>query len=77
MTEQTPASNYGKKGTPYLIGNDTINIDMEFVIATLMAVIVVIRDIAAKDYKSENGLQVDQIIEGIAQQLYDQIIANN
>jgi hypothetical protein len=30
-----------------------------------------------KDFKSENGLDIDQIVEGIAQQLYDQITPNN
>ena len=50
---------------------------MEFVIATLMSIIVVMRDILAKDYKAENGLQIDEVIEGIAQQLYDKITSSN
>jgi hypothetical protein len=77
MSEETPESKYGKEGTPYLLGDDKICINMEFVIATLMGVIVVMRDILAKDYKAENGLEIDQIVEGIAQQLYDKITPSN
>jgi len=76
MSEQTE-SKYGKEGTQYSIGEDKIFINMEFVISTLMGVIVVMRDILGKDFKSENELEIDQIVEGIAQQLYDQITANN
>ena len=77
MSEETPESKYGKEGTPYLLGDDKILINMEFVIATLMSIIVVMRDILAKDYKAENGLQIDEVIEGIAQQLYDKITSSN
>jgi hypothetical protein len=76
MSEQTE-SKYGKEGTQYSIGEDKILINMEFVISTLMGVIVVMRDILGKDFKSENGLEIDEIVERIAQQLYDQITANN
>lgn len=76
MSEQTE-SKYGKEGTQYSIGEDKIFINMEFVISTLMGVIVVMRDILGKDFKSKNGLEIDRIVEGIAQQLYDQITANN
>jgi len=76
MSEQTE-SKYGKEGTQYSIGEDKILINMEFVISTLMGVIVVMRDILGKNFKSENGLEIDEIVEGIAQQLYDQITANN
>jgi hypothetical protein len=77
MSEETPESKYGKEGTQYSIGEDKIFINMEFVISTLMGVIVVMRDILGKDFKSENGLDIDQIVERIAQQLYDQITPNN
>ena len=76
MSEQTE-SKYGKEGTQYSIGEDKIFINMEFIISTLMGVIVVMRDILGKDFKSENGLDIDQIVERIAQQLYDQITPNN
>lgn len=76
MSEQTE-SKYGKEGTQYSIGEDKIFINMEFIISTLMGVIVVMRDILGKDYKAENGLEIDQIVEGIAQQLYDKITPSN
>jgi len=76
MSEQTE-SKYGKEGTQYSIGEDKIFINIEFIISTLMCVIVVMRDILGKDFKSENGLEIDQIVEGIAQQLYDQITPSN
>jgi len=77
MSEETPQSKYGKEGTPYMLGNDQVCINTEFLLSTLMGVIVVLRDIIAKDYKAENGLEIDQIIEGIAQQLYDKITPTN
>lgn len=77
MSEETPQSKYGKEGTPYMLGNDQVCINTEFLLSTLMGVIVVLRDIIAKDYKAENGLEIDQIIEGIAQQLYDKITPSN
>lgn len=76
MSEETE-SKYGKEGTQYSIGEDKIFINMEFIISTLMGVIVVMRDILGKDYKAENGLEIDQIVEGIAQQLYDKITPSN
>ena len=76
MSEQTE-SKYGKEGTQYSIGEDKIFINIKFIISTLMGVIVVMRDILGKDFKSENGLEIDQIVEGIAQQLYDQITPSN
>lgn len=77
MSEETPQSKYGKEGTPYMLGDDQVCINTEFLLSTLMGVIVVLRDIIAKDYKAENGLEIDQIIEGIAQQLYDKITPSN
>lgn len=77
MSEETTTSKYGKEGTSYLIGNDKIQIDTKFLIATIMGIIVVIRDVVAKDYKAENGLKIDELIEGIAQQLYDKITTND
>lgn len=73
MSDTTPESQYGKQGTPYLMGEEKIFINTQFIVATMMGMIVVMRDVLGKDYTTENGLQIDQLIEGIAAQLYDQI----
>ena len=74
MTEE---SKYGKEGDPFKLGNDILFINTQFLASTLMAMIVVIRDVIAKDYKAENGMKIDELIEGIATQLYDKITSDN
>lgn len=58
---------YGKKGTPYILEGVEFNVDQKFIVATLMAIIVSIREMNP-DYPS-----VDSAIEKLAESIYEQI----
>ena len=57
---------YGENGKQYLIGGETISVDEKFMIATLMAVIYVLGEIA-------DGPQIDELVEGVARAIYNEI----
>jgi predicted ArsR family transcriptional regulator len=58
-------SGYGNEGTEYLIAGQTLAVNQEFLMATMMATIIVLKEITGKE-------DIDLIIEQIAEQLYDQ-----
>lgn len=58
-------SEYGNRGTEYVLNGESIKIDQEFLIATLMAVIIVVKEISGND-------QTDIVIEKVAEKIYEQ-----
>lgn len=58
---------YGKIGKPYLIEGTEFNVDEKFLLATLMSVIVAIREINP-EYPN-----IDTAIEKLAESIYEQI----
>jgi hypothetical protein len=58
---------YGKTGKPYIIEETEFNVDEKFILSTLMAVIVAIRE-TNPDYPS-----IDTAIEKLAESIYEQI----
>lgn len=59
---------YGKNGTPYSIDGTEFQVDEKFLIATIMAIIVAIREVHQETYPS-----IDSAIENMAGTIYDQI----
>lgn len=59
---------YGKKGTPYILEGVEFNVDQKFIIATLMAIIVSIRETNQDEYPA-----IDSAIEHLAESIYEQI----
>jgi len=57
-------SGYGKEGTEYTIAGETLAVNQEFLMATTMATIIVLKEITGKE-------DIDIIIEQVAEQLYD------
>jgi hypothetical protein len=60
---------YGKRGTEYVLGGESIYVDQEFLVATLMATIIVLKEISGNE-------DTDVVIEKLAEQIYDQILNN-
>jgi hypothetical protein len=58
---------YGKMGKPYLIEGTEFNVDEKFLLSTIMAVIVAIRE-TNPDYPN-----IDTAIEKLAESIYEQI----
>jgi hypothetical protein len=58
---------YGKMGKPYIIEGTEFNVDEKFLLATLMSVIVAIRE-TTPDYPN-----IDTAIEKLAESIYEQI----
>ena len=58
---------YGKIGKPYIIEGTEFNVDEKFLLATLMSVIVAIRE-TNPDYPN-----IDTAIEKLAESIYEQI----
>lgn len=58
-------SKYGTEGTEYLIAGQTLAVNQEFLMATIMATVIVLKEITGKE-------DIDLIIEQVAEQLYDQ-----
>jgi hypothetical protein len=58
---------YGKMGKPYIIEGTEFNVDEKFLLATLMSVIVAIRE-TNPDYPN-----IDTTIEKLAESIYEQI----
>lgn len=58
---------YGKMGKPYIIEGTEFNVDEKFLLATLMSVIVAIRE-TNPDYPN-----IDTAIEKLAESIYEQI----
>jgi hypothetical protein len=58
---------YGKNGTAYDLNGTEFQVDQKFIVATLMAIIVSIREMNP-DYPS-----VDTAIEKLAESIYEQI----
>lgn len=58
---------YGKIGKPYIIEETEFNVDEKFLLATLMSVIVAIRE-TNPDYPN-----IDTAIEKLAESIYEQI----
>jgi len=58
---------YGKNGTAYNLDGTEFKVDQKFIVATLMAIIVSIREMNP-DYPS-----VDAAIEKLAESIYEQI----
>ena len=59
---------YGKKGTPYILEGTEFIVDQKFIIATLMAIIVSIRETNQEEYPA-----IDSAIEHLAESIYEQI----
>lgn len=59
---------YGKNGTPYQLEGTEFQVDEKFIIATLMAIIVSIRELCKDEYPS-----IDSAIEHMAESIYEQI----
>jgi hypothetical protein len=59
---------YGKIGTAYSIEGTEFNVDEKFIIATLMAIIVSIRETNQEKYPA-----IDSAIEHLAESIYEQI----
>lgn len=57
-------SGYGKEGKEYNIAGETLAVNQEFLMATMMATIIVLKEITGKE-------DIDIIIEQVAEQLYD------
>ena len=57
-------SEYGKQGKEYIIDDYSISVNQEFLLATIMATIVVLKEVT--------GIQdIDLTIEAIAEQIYE------
>lgn len=59
-------SEYGKQGKEYILGGHSISVNQEFLLATIMAVVVAVKELSHQE-------QFDNIVEGIAEQIYDQL----
>ena len=57
---------YGEVGKQYIVGGELISVDEKFMIATLMAVIYVLGELA-------DGPQIDNLVEGVARAIYNEI----
>lgn len=60
---------YGKNGTPYKIGPTSVQIDEKFIISSLIAIIAFLGDAIVLP----DGIEVSDIIEGMAASIYDNI----
>lgn len=58
---------YGKRGKEYNFSGESIHIDQEFLVATLMATIIVLKEISGNE-------ETDVVIEKLAEQIYEQIL---
>lgn len=68
MSEQEPTSLYGAQGKKIDIGGTELQIDDEFMVATLLAVIAVLNTIHAG---------IDEHISIVGQKIYDEITKAN
>jgi hypothetical protein len=68
MSEQEPTSMYGARGKKIDIGGTELQIDDEFMVATLLAVIAVLNTI-------HTG--IDEHISIVGQKIYDEITKAN
>jgi hypothetical protein len=59
---------YGKNGTPYNLEGTEFQVDQKFIVSTLMAIIVALREINQENYPS-----LDAAIENMAESIYEQI----
>jgi hypothetical protein len=59
---------YGKNGTKYNLDGTEFQVDEKFIVATLMAIIVSIREVNQENYPS-----IDAAIERMAESIYEQI----
>ena len=59
-------SKYGQEGKQYTFSGESIFVNQEFLLSTLMATIIVLKEVTG----SENA---DIIIEKVAEQIYGQI----
>jgi|LakMenEpi03Aug12_release.lakeMendotaPanAssembly.Ray.scaffolds.fasta_scaffold3016269_1 hypothetical protein len=59
-------SEYGQQGTKYILGGESIFVNQEFLLATLMATIIVLKEISGDE-------NTDIIIERVAEKIYEQI----
>lgn len=57
-------SEYGKQGKEYILADHSISVNQEFLLATIMATIVVLKEVTGIE-------DIDMTIEAIAEQLYD------
>ena len=60
---------YGQNGTPYKIGPTSVKIDEKFIISSLVAIIAFLGDAIILP----DGIEVSDIIEGMASAIYDNI----
>lgn len=59
---------YGKTGKPYTLDGAEFSVDEKFIISTLMAIVVALREIAGEQFPS-----IDSAVENLAEKIYDQI----
>lgn len=57
-------SEYGKQGKEYILDDHSISVNQEFLLSTIMATIVVLKEITGIE-------NIDITIEAIAEELYD------
>lgn len=61
---------YGEQGTEYILAGESIFVNQEFLLATLMATIIVLKEISGDE-------NTDIIIERVAEKIYEQITAEH
>ena len=67
---------YGETGKRYKIGENEIQIDDKFIVATLMSMAVFMNDALRNVIQLPEGVTIENIIEGMASAIYDSITEN-